>query len=222
MPSVVGLLEQHELAARRRVDGLREEADRIQAELAAAEEEWQEWVIARRRVDTVLAPDSAADAGPRAAAGPREADRQPVSRDVARPKSQVPVWREGMASSVLSVDYQRILRAVADRVRLGQGPLTCQEMATVFGMDLVPARVEAFGRLVCPTRGCRHTFREPMPLMLERNQRRTAHLTRQVKSRRGCAGGRRAGGQRAGCQRHLHTAGPREIGLDPGRLPPLS
>jgi hypothetical protein len=43
MPSVVGLLEQHELAARRRVDGLREEADRIQAELAAAELEWQEW-----------------------------------------------------------------------------------------------------------------------------------------------------------------------------------
>lgn len=55
MPSVVGLLEQHELVARRRVDGLREEADRIQAELAAAEEERQEWVIARRQVDTVLA-----------------------------------------------------------------------------------------------------------------------------------------------------------------------
>ncbi|GAA3367213.1 hypothetical protein GCM10017744_078490 [Streptomyces antimycoticus] len=35
MPSIVGLLEQHERAARRRVDGLREEADRIQAELAA-------------------------------------------------------------------------------------------------------------------------------------------------------------------------------------------
>ncbi|MFB7336102.1 hypothetical protein ACFC00_31490 [Streptomyces adustus] len=41
MPSVVGLLEQHELAARCRVDGLREEADRIQAELAVAELEWQ-------------------------------------------------------------------------------------------------------------------------------------------------------------------------------------
>ncbi|MER6317416.1 hypothetical protein ABT237_27160 [Streptomyces sp. NPDC001581] len=143
MPSVVGLLEQHELVARRRVDDLREEADRIQAELAAAEEEWQEWVIARRRVDTVLAPDSAADAGPRAAAGPREADRQPASRDAANPKSQVSVWREEVASSVLSVDYQRILQAVADRVRLGQGTLTCQEMAAVFGMDVVPARVEA-------------------------------------------------------------------------------
>ena len=55
MPSVVALLEQHEFVARRRVDGLREEADRIQAELAAAEEERQEWVIARRQVDTVLA-----------------------------------------------------------------------------------------------------------------------------------------------------------------------
>lgn len=143
MPSVVGLLEQNELAARRRVDGLREEADRIQAELAAAEEEWQEWVITRRRVGTVLALDDASDAGPQTVAGPRDIDAQPTTRDAAKPKTQVPVWREGMASSVLSVDYQRILQAVADRVRLGQGPLTCQEMAAVFGMDVVPARVEA-------------------------------------------------------------------------------
>ncbi|MGY5137697.1 hypothetical protein ACWGJW_35850 [Streptomyces nigrescens] len=57
MPSVVGLLEHHALVARRRVAGLCEEADRIQAERAAAEQEGQEWAIARRRVDTVLAPD---------------------------------------------------------------------------------------------------------------------------------------------------------------------
>ncbi|BCJ64825.1 hypothetical protein GCM10009779_66080 [Polymorphospora rubra] len=37
-------------------------------------------------------------------------------------------------------------------------------------------------RLVCPTRGCRQTFREQMPGMLERYQRRTAHLSRQVKA----------------------------------------
>ncbi|MEE1804962.1 hypothetical protein [Streptomyces sp. BE133] len=42
MPSIAGLLEQQEVAARRRVDGLREEADRIQAEVAAAEQEGQE------------------------------------------------------------------------------------------------------------------------------------------------------------------------------------
>ena len=150
MPSVVGLLEQHELAARssqlaarRRVDGLREEADRIHAELAAAEQEWQEWAIARRRVDTVLAPDGGSTAGTKDDQDPRGAGAQPGLRDAAKVKSQVPVWREGLAWSVLSVDYQRILHALKDRVRLRQGPLTCQERAAGFGMDLVPARVEA-------------------------------------------------------------------------------
>jgi hypothetical protein len=41
------------------------------------------------------------------------------------------------------VDSRRILEALADRARLHQGPLTCQEMATAFGVDVVPARVEA-------------------------------------------------------------------------------
>ncbi|MFD3788810.1 hypothetical protein [Streptomyces cyaneofuscatus] len=63
MPSVVGLLEQHELAARRRVDGLREEADRIQAELAVAEQEWSEWTIARERVGAVLSAPGSDSAG---------------------------------------------------------------------------------------------------------------------------------------------------------------
>ena len=143
MPSVVGLLEQHELAARRRVDGLREEADRIQVELATAEQEWQEWVIARRRVDTVLAPDGGDTAGTEVPPDPRDADTRAASRDAAKPKSQVPMWREGLAWSALSVDYQRILQTLADRNRLHQGPLTCQELAAVFGMHVVPARVEA-------------------------------------------------------------------------------
>ncbi|MFG2557015.1 hypothetical protein [Streptomyces sp. NPDC048581] len=143
MPSVVGLLEQHELAARRRVDGLREEADRIQAELAAAEQEWQEWAIARRRVGTVLASDNGNIADQEAAHGPPDADTRSASGQAAKPKSQVPVWREGMAWSVLSVDYQRILTALADRHRLDQGPLTCQELAVMFGLDALPAKVEA-------------------------------------------------------------------------------
>jgi hypothetical protein len=143
MPSVVGLLEQHELAARRRVDGLREEADRVQAELAAAEQEWQEWAIACRRVGAVLAPDDGNIAGQEAAPGPRDADARSATGPVAKPKSQVPMWRQGLAWSVLSVDYQRILTALADRHRLHQGPLTCQEMAVAFGLDAVPAKVEA-------------------------------------------------------------------------------
>ncbi|MDH6130035.1 hypothetical protein [Kitasatospora sp. GP82] len=74
MPSVVGLLEQHERAARRRVDGLREEADRIHAELASAEREWEEWAIARRRVDAVLAPVGDNAAGPQEFQVPREGE----------------------------------------------------------------------------------------------------------------------------------------------------
>ncbi|MEV8557816.1 hypothetical protein AB0478_15415 [Streptomyces sp. NPDC051917] len=143
MPSVVGLLEQRELAARRRVDGLREEADRIQAELAEAEREWQEWVIARSRVDTVLAADDGSTAEAEAARAPRDTDARSASREVVKPKSQVPVWRQGLAWSVLSADYRRIVQVLVDRDRLEQGPMTCQEMAAGFGMEVVPARVEA-------------------------------------------------------------------------------
>ncbi|GAB2722783.1 hypothetical protein [Kitasatospora kifunensis] len=146
MPSVVGLLEQRELTARRRVDELREEADRIQAELAVAEQDWKEWVIARSRVGQVLAPGGDNVAGPEASQGQRDPGEQPVRPelpDAAKPKSVVPMWRAGLAWSALSVDYQRILRVLADRDRLGQGPLTCQEMAVAFDVDVVPAKVEA-------------------------------------------------------------------------------
>ncbi|MEU6972776.1 hypothetical protein AB0A71_34695 [Kitasatospora aureofaciens] len=146
MPSVVGLLEQRELTARRRVDELREEADRIQAELAVAEREWNEWVIARSRVGEVLAPEDGDAAGPGASQGLRDVGEQPVRpelQEAVKPKSVVPMWRAGLAWSALSVDYQRILQALADRNRLGQGPLTCQEMAVAFGLDPVPGKVEA-------------------------------------------------------------------------------
>src|SRR5512147_1669752 len=147
MPSVVGLLEQRELGARRRVDELREEADRIQAELAVAEREWQEWAIARSRVGEVLAPANEtgrnhAEAEQAVPAAEEQGRMAPQPVEAAKPRTQVPVWREGSNWSVLSVDYQRILQVAADRARLGQGPVTCQEMATAFGMDVVPARVE--------------------------------------------------------------------------------
>jgi hypothetical protein len=145
MPSVVGLLEQRELGARRRVDELREEADRIQAELDVAEREWQEWAIARSKVGEVLAPENETeqDHAQAGQAVPTAVGRGGTAPEAAKPKSQVPVWSEVLDWSVLSVDYQRILQLGADRARLGQGPVTCQEMAAAFGMDVVPARVEA-------------------------------------------------------------------------------
>lgn len=146
MPSVVGLLEQRECAARRRVDALREEADRLLAELAVAEWDWNEWVIACSRVGEVLAPGVGGVAGPDVAVVLPEGGERPVPTgvaDSAKPRSVVPMWRAGLAWSALSVDYQRILRVLADRDRLGQGPLACQEMAVCFGLEVVPAKVEA-------------------------------------------------------------------------------
>ncbi|WP_033257356.1 hypothetical protein [Kitasatospora phosalacinea] len=146
MPSVVGLLEQRELTARRRVDELREEADRIQAELVVAEREWNEWVVARSRVGEVLSPGEGDVAGPDAveeSSDRGEPPTLPASSEAAKPKSVVPMWRAGLAWSALSADYQRIVRALAERGRLGQGPLTCQEMTVCFGLDPVPAKIEA-------------------------------------------------------------------------------
>ncbi|WP_030872821.1 hypothetical protein [Streptomyces sp. NRRL S-37] len=146
MPSVVGLLEQRELAARRRVDELREEADRVQAELVVAEREWQEWAVARLRVGEVLAPVDESEAHSlteRTVPAEGQAEQTSTAPRAAKPRAQVPMWREGLAWSVLSVDYQRILQVLTDRHQLGQGPLSCQEMAALFGLDVVPAKVEA-------------------------------------------------------------------------------
>ena len=60
--------------------------------------------------------------------GTADAEAARDLRDAEKPRTQVPVWREGLAWTVLSVDYQRILQVLADRHRLHQGPLTCQEM----------------------------------------------------------------------------------------------
>ncbi len=145
MPSVVGLLEQHELTARRRVDELREEADRIHAELAVAEQDWKEWVIARTRVAEVLVPGADVVVGPDASRDVRDPElvRTEPPKAAAKPRTVVPMWRAGLDWSALSEDYQRIVRVLADRDRLGQGVLTCQEMAAAFGLEVVPAKVEA-------------------------------------------------------------------------------
>lgn len=74
-------------------------------------------------------------------------------------------------------------------------------------------------RLVCPTRGCRHTFREQVPGVLERYQRRTARLTRQVKAvvkeLAGRAGSRLLARLAVGLSRHTAL----RIPLPDGRVP---
>ncbi|GAB3004534.1 hypothetical protein GCM10023080_082720 [Streptomyces pseudoechinosporeus] len=78
-------------------------------------------------------------------------------------------------------------------------------------------------RLVCPTRGCRHTFREQVPGLLERYQRRTARLTRQVKAvvkeLAGRAGARLLAILAVGVSRHTALRALLRIPLPTGRVP---
>ncbi|CAM5234513.1 Transposase OS=Streptomyces aurantiogriseus OX=66870 GN=GCM10010251_31640 PE=4 SV=1 [Streptomyces aurantiogriseus] len=78
-------------------------------------------------------------------------------------------------------------------------------------------------RLVCPTRGCRHTFREQVPGVLDRYQRRTTRLTRQVKAvvkeLAGRAGARLLAILAAGVSRHTALRTLLRIPLPAARTP---
>jgi hypothetical protein len=137
------------------VEGLREEADRVLAELAEAETDWQEWLIARQRVGEVLSVPrvrEAEAAPPVPAQEPSVAapEAEPVAGvpagvpapGAARAGSIVPVWRPALTADVLAVDYQRILSALAERRSRGGGVMTCQEITAALGLELCPAGVE--------------------------------------------------------------------------------
>ena len=78
-------------------------------------------------------------------------------------------------------------------------------------------------RLVCPTRDCRQTFREQLPGVLERYQRRTARLTRHVKAvvkeLAGRAGARLLAKLEVGLLRHTALRTLLRIPPPTGRVP---
>ncbi|MEU9744478.1 hypothetical protein [Streptomyces niveus] len=131
MPSVMGLLEERERAARQRVEAL-------QAELLEAEAVWERFVIARETVGEVLAePRGGEPLPPGVAAGER-----PVRVTVAVPGSVVPHWQEGLAPTVLAPDYQRIMDVLAGGNGTHGDAMDCRQLAAAIGLEPVPAKVE--------------------------------------------------------------------------------
>lgn len=131
MPSVMGLLEERERAARQRVEAL-------QSELREAEAVWERFVIARETVGEVLgAPRKAGDT-PRAVV----ADERPVQVTAAVPGSVVPHWEEGLAPTVLAPDYRRITDILAGGNGAGGEAMDCRQLAAALGLEPVPAKVE--------------------------------------------------------------------------------
>jgi hypothetical protein len=127
MPSVMGLLEERERAARQRVEVL-------QAELREAEAAWERFVIARQTVAEVLAePPAGEEAASGGVAGERAAR---VASAV--PGSVVPLWREGLDPGALAPDYQRLVEVLA-----GSGEeMDCRQLAAALGLEVVAAKVE--------------------------------------------------------------------------------
>ncbi|WP_243878722.1 hypothetical protein [Streptomyces sp. KS 21] len=133
MASVLGLLEEREAAARVRVEGLREEAARLAGVLEAAEIE-ERRVIAREELVEALAA-SAAETTP-VTAVLEEAVAGPVAGSVA------PLWRDGLAVTVLAPDYQRVLALVEERRPAEQGPLRAREITVALGIETTSTKIE--------------------------------------------------------------------------------
>ncbi|WUO31170.1 hypothetical protein OHT21_24820 [Streptomyces sp. NBC_00286] len=153
MPSVMGLLEDQERAARQRVEVLREQTDRLLAELHEAETDWQELVISQRRVSGVLAgqlrEEGAELEQPVAVAAEVPAPGPVVNAETktqvvapARPGSIVPRWGPGADVRALAVEHQRIVAVLAEAKRAGREPMICREIAEELGIELTPSKIE--------------------------------------------------------------------------------
>ncbi|WP_406434692.1 hypothetical protein [Streptomyces sp. NBC_01589] len=139
MASVVGLLEERERGARQRVEVLREEADRVLAELRDAERFWERFVIAREAVVEVLAdPDAGARAEEAAVPVAENAAPSPSPSPSPSKGAVVPAFSEGRQVTVLSAEYQRIVEVLAS----SSTPLACKEVAERLGVEPVAAKLE--------------------------------------------------------------------------------
>ncbi|WP_033819227.1 hypothetical protein [Kitasatospora sp. MBT63] len=127
MPSVMGLLEERERAARQRVEAL-------QVELREAEAVWERFVIARQTVAEVLAEPAAGEEAPLAGM----VGERPARAAGALPGSVVPAWREGLAPDVLAPDYRRLMDVLAQS---GEA-MDCRRLAAAVGLEAVAAKVE--------------------------------------------------------------------------------
>ncbi|MCX4902236.1 hypothetical protein [Streptomyces sp. NBC_00892] len=131
MPSVMGLLEERERAARQRVEAL-------QAELREAEAVWERFVIARETVGEVLAESRGGEEVPPVMV----AGERPVRSAAAVPGSVVPHWRDGLVPTVLAPGYQRIMDVLAGGSGSRGEAMDCRRLVVALGLEPVPAKVE--------------------------------------------------------------------------------
>ncbi|MET7458526.1 hypothetical protein ABZT03_43325 [Streptomyces sp. NPDC005574] len=139
MASVMGLLEEREIAARAAVEELQAEAVRVLAELGAAEAVLERRVIARAELAEALAAGDGAADPPRLEVQvpppPAHVDKVPVT-------GATVVWhREGMTVEALAPEYRRIVELLQCEPGAGEG-VSAKDVAARLGLELVPAKIE--------------------------------------------------------------------------------
>lgn len=137
MPSVLGLLEAKEAAARGQVELAREGVARAAAVLAEAERVVERLVVAREAVVEVLS-EPATQAAALVGAGADSA----LSGVGAVPRSRVPHRREGLTSTVLAPDYRRIMSVLEDGAVAGGSGIRARALTAALGLETVPAKIE--------------------------------------------------------------------------------
>ncbi|WP_405680857.1 hypothetical protein OG239_02775 [Streptomyces sp. NBC_00868] len=130
MVSVLGLLEAKETTAREVIERLREEADRVPAELGEAEGRLERLVIARETVGEVLN----GPAVPAREATVKDADTVPAGVMV------VPRRREGLSPRVLPEEYQRVMALL--EAGAAAGGVRARDLTVALGREAVPAKIE--------------------------------------------------------------------------------
>ncbi|WP_371658304.1 hypothetical protein [Streptomyces sp. NBC_00280] len=125
MPSVLGMLEAREKKVREEVARLREEADRVQAALVAAEGVLVKLAAARETVAEVL--------------GEQAGQGGVLPRSVVA-GSTVPHWGENAVAQVLAPEYQQILRVLA--ALEAAGGMRVKQILAGLRWEATPTRVE--------------------------------------------------------------------------------
>jgi len=144
MGSLLDELARREAAARKRIEEIREQIERLQENLTAEEQALSRLVVTRETVREILGeaaserPPAGADAG--SVYGPGGASAAEAVSSGGSPIGvvTVPAWRPGTDAPVLPQAYRDVLEVLVDAGR----PLRAGQLAVLLGLPAEAAKVE--------------------------------------------------------------------------------
>ena len=147
MGSLLEELARREAAARKRIEEIREQIERLQENLTAEEQALSRLVVTRETVQEILS-EAAGERPPADVGAVDSVDRLEGAGRVEAVASgsggspigvvTVSAWRAGMDASVLPQTYRDVLEVLADAGR----PLRAKQLAVLLGLPAEAAKVE--------------------------------------------------------------------------------